>query len=161
MSDRIKGKIAAILSKTEVVINRGEDDGVTRGAIFYVYSLIGPILDPDTGEELGEIPRIWGEIEVSVVEDRFSVAKTRYKTVESPLNILAKSPSYLDLFSGLQMQVQEELPVDRDEIARFEPRIRVGSPVISAKRISPEHEDSQAQPGSARSGDSIENLDKD
>lgn len=43
----IRAKVAAVVTPTSVVINRGRNDGVTQGMKFGVYYTFGPITDPD------------------------------------------------------------------------------------------------------------------
>ena len=53
-SDRIQGKVAAILTLREPIINRGSADGVQIGMRFAVLNSQGvDVKDPDTGELLG------------------------------------------------------------------------------------------------------------
>lgn len=121
--DKIEGKIAAILDKTTVVINRGSDHGVEHGTEFYIYTKIGPFFDPDTGDNLGETTKVWGKVRASIVENRFSVAKTEYSVKFSidPQSILAK-------FFGT---IRIELPVDESDIEITVQKIKVGFPVLS------------------------------
>lgn len=79
MSDYIEGKIAALLDKTTVVINRGAYHNVGIGDTFYIYSQIGPFTDPETGDDLGTTTKVWGKVEVTIVEDGFCVARTQYR----------------------------------------------------------------------------------
>ena len=120
--ERIEGKIAAILDRTTVVINRGSRDGVSRSDEFYIYSEVGPFVDPDTGETLGTTRKIWGKVAVSTVEDRFSIAQTGYSSI-------------LD-FVGRGLLGRQPLPVDGEAISTDLTHITVVLPVISASRVS-------------------------
>lgn len=52
----IRAKVAKVLSNDELVINKGEVDGVEVGMIFEVSDeRLDEIIDPDTGESLGSI----------------------------------------------------------------------------------------------------------
>src|SRR3989442_1609630 len=44
---QLTGKVAAVLSKRQVVINRGRRNGVTPGMKFLIRMTVGPIRDPD------------------------------------------------------------------------------------------------------------------
>lgn len=124
--ERTEGKIAAILDRTSVVINRGSIDGVSKKDIFWIYSELGPFFDPDTKESLGTTKRIWGKVVVSSVEARFCIAKTEYQTRNlSPLVSLA------NLFGTSIEQIQ--LPVDESQISRDLTKIEIGFKAILEK----------------------------
>jgi hypothetical protein len=48
--NRIRAKVAAIITPTSLVINRGEQHGVRSGMKFAVMYQVGPITDPDNPE---------------------------------------------------------------------------------------------------------------
>ena len=73
----IEGKVAAILNSRELAINRGAEHGVLEGMRFEVLDTsVGKITDPETGEPLGLIEAVKVRVEVTDVNDRFSVAQT-------------------------------------------------------------------------------------
>ena len=76
MNDRIEGKVAAILDKHTIVINRGSTHGVKRGDTFYIYNVLGPFEDPDTGESLGTTNDTLSRVTVDTLEDKFCIAST-------------------------------------------------------------------------------------
>ncbi len=86
----IEGKVAKVLNKRELVINRGAEHGVENGMRFEVVDDFDPILDPDTGETLGTIKRVKIRVRVSYVQPRFSIART-YETyqVSEPSSMLS------------------------------------------------------------------------
>lgn len=56
-TDRISGKVAAVLNSRELALNVGSADGVTVGMRFAVLNSKGlGVTDPDTGEVLGDLP---------------------------------------------------------------------------------------------------------
>jgi len=119
---QIEGKVAAILDRTTIIINRGALDGVSKGLKFYIYTELGPFNDPDTGEDLGTIKKVWGRVHVSNVADRLCMARTEE-------HILPGIESFLGAFSGRKVQI--ELPIDESEIASWSDRVSVGTRVIS------------------------------
>jgi hypothetical protein len=124
--NKIEGKIAAILDKTTVVINRGYKDGVSKNDIFWIYSELGPFIDPDTKESLGTTKRIWGKVVVSNVEERFCIAKTEYQTrYLSPLVDLST------LFGTTRQQIQ--LPVDESQISKDLTKVEIGFKALLEK----------------------------
>ena len=76
--NRIRGKVAAILSKRELVLNIGAGDNVTVGKRFVILNRHGiNVRDPDTGEVLGtvEVPKTVVKV-VRVDGEHLSVART-------------------------------------------------------------------------------------
>lgn len=120
--ETLEGKIAAILDKNTVVINRGSLDGVQLRDEFYIYSLIGPITDPDTKENLGTTKKVWGKVVVTRLEERFCVAETDYE-----LNNLL-------IFRNM-LGSRVELPVDEYDISKGLTKIKVGFAVFSRKSL--------------------------
>jgi hypothetical protein len=76
-SDLIEGQVAEILNSRELVINRGENDGVTEGMVFEILSPQGQdIRDPTTDEVLGSVQRPKVVVKVVQVEPKLTVART-------------------------------------------------------------------------------------
>lgn len=123
MAVRIEGKIAAILDKNTIVINRGLQHGVIKGETFYIYTQLGPFFDPDTNENLGMTWRVWGRVEVTIVEKLFCVARTEF--FNPLLNLV-----HLHGVFGSRI----ELPVDDGDITPLVEKIKVGFNVASAER---------------------------
>jgi hypothetical protein len=126
MDDNIDGKIAAILDKTTVVINRGSDQGIKKGTEFYIFTKLGPFFDPDSAENLGETTKIWGRVQATIVEKRFCVAETKYYPNYNFIPMMA--------LEGL-FKTRVELPVDESDITRFVEKIKVGFPVMIVPRV--------------------------
>lgn len=80
----VEGKVAKILGGSEIVLNRGRNDGVRTGMVFEVFAPEGEeVWDPDTGETLGTVEDVKAQAEVTEVKDRLSVARIR-QTANSP-----------------------------------------------------------------------------
>lgn len=62
---------------TQVWINRGDDGGIKAGDVLHVYRPGRELIDPDTGENLGAAEQYMGEIEVSRVNPKFTIAEIR------------------------------------------------------------------------------------
>ena len=75
----IRGKVAAILNERDLVINKGGDDKVSEGMLFQVTQPDVPIVDPESGDNLGVLLRDKIKVKVFEVHPKFSVAKT-YET---------------------------------------------------------------------------------
>lgn len=74
----ITGRVAAILSPRDLVMNIGADAGVEVGMIFDVLDEAVVITDPDTSEQLGIIQQKKTIVEVTSVERKFAVARSCY-----------------------------------------------------------------------------------
>ena len=72
----LEGKVAKILGRGEIVINRGRQNGVRQGMLFEVFAPEGEeVWDPDTGETLGTVEDVKARAEVTEVKDRLAVAR--------------------------------------------------------------------------------------
>ena len=77
MTAPLRGKVARILNSRDMAINIGSRGGVAAGMRFDVIDASGQdIQDPDTGELLGSVERSKVRVEISRVQERFSVAST-------------------------------------------------------------------------------------
>ncbi len=131
-SPPIVGKVAAVLTKRELVINRGEADGVKVGMRFVVLNSQGiDIKDPDSGESLGsvEVPKTIVKI-VRIDGAHLSVGRT-FRTIAGTPGILGAMSN----FSGTPDRI-ETLDIDehtllKEELAPGESYVRVGDPVRS------------------------------
>ena len=81
MSDLIKGKVAAILNSRELVINKGDEDGVKDGMKFKILDRIAEIFDPDTKKILGRVQREKIRVKIVEVKEKLSIGRT-YETYE-------------------------------------------------------------------------------
>jgi hypothetical protein len=72
----VEGKVAKILGKGEIVVNRGRSHGVRQGMLFEIFAPEGEeVWDPDTGETLGTVEDVKAKAEVTEVKERLSVAR--------------------------------------------------------------------------------------
>jgi curli biogenesis system outer membrane secretion channel CsgG len=58
-----------------VYLNAGADGGVSPGQVLEVYDVQPPLIDPDTGRNLGAPDKLLGEIRIETVQAGFSTAK--------------------------------------------------------------------------------------
>jgi hypothetical protein len=80
----VEGKVAKILGKGEIVVNRGRSHGVRTGMLFEIFAPEGEeVWDPDTGETLGTVEDVKAKAEVTEVKDKLAVA--RIFDTDSPL----------------------------------------------------------------------------
>lgn len=72
----VEGKVAKILGNSEIVINRGRNEGVRAGMMFEVFAPEGEdVWDPDTGETLGTVEDVKAHAEVIEAKERLAVAR--------------------------------------------------------------------------------------
>lgn len=129
-SERIRGKVAAILSRRELILNIGSEDGVEIGMKFVILNSKGiDVTDPDTGEVLGtvEVPKTVVKV-VRVDSSHLSVART-FRTVRGTPGIFAAAsaisgtpsrPETLDIASGSSLRAElseEDSYIKRGDIA--------------------------------------------
>ncbi len=82
----VEGKVAKILGKGEIVLNRGRSHGVRQGMLFEIFAPEGEeVWDPDTGETLGTVEDIKAKAEVTEVKEKLAVA--RISEASSPFGI--------------------------------------------------------------------------
>ncbi|MEQ9105075.1 MAG: hypothetical protein RIE53_10280 [Rhodothermales bacterium] len=108
-------KIAKVISNYKLALNAGSTDGVKNGQRFLIYTLGDDIVDPDTGESLGQLERVKGTGRVTHLQDKIctitsdmkvSVGKTfRRYTEPSSLTTLGSLYKYFE-----PREVEEELP---------------------------------------------------
>lgn len=80
--DPIIGKIADIVDRHSVLVNKGDDAGVEVGMIFSVIGATGTaVRDPETGDDLGTLPIEKARIRVTEVYSKFCQAET-YRVTE-------------------------------------------------------------------------------
>ncbi|MNQ82203.1 hypothetical protein D3C85_972500 [compost metagenome] len=73
MKDLYNLKVASVESEFRVVLNAGEVDGMRTGMTFVIFELGDDIIDPDTGDSLGQLERVKGKIEITHVQEKMSV----------------------------------------------------------------------------------------
>ena len=72
----VEGKVAKILGKGEIVLNRGRSHGVRQGMVFEIFAPAGEeVWDPDTGETLGTVEDVKAKAEVTEVKEKLAIAR--------------------------------------------------------------------------------------
>ena len=127
----IEGRIVRILSETEFVINVGRVDRVQSGMEFVVFVETEPILDPETGQVLGNLETLKGRLKVYHVMEHMARARTlTYKVVlPSVADQIARMTSLNYQETGvrrksLQVKRDEVEPIAEDMVVRLGDRVR-------------------------------------
>ena len=80
----VEGKVAKILGKGEIALNRGRSHGVRQGMLFEIFAPEGEeVWDPDTGETLGTVEDVKAKAEVTEVKEKLAIA--RISDTDTPL----------------------------------------------------------------------------
>jgi len=120
----IQTAVARIMSPTQVVLAAGSMQGVREGMIFVIYELGEPILDPETGESLGQLEIIKGRVKTSHVQDKLSHARTLSRSVTETINPLERINPLLP--REVKKTVYDELRVEGAIAVEQDLTVRVG-----------------------------------
>jgi hypothetical protein len=139
--ERIKGKVAGVLTRRELVINRGAEDGVEVGMRFAVLNSRGiDVRDPDTGETLGSAEVVKTVVKIVRIEgDHLSVGRT-FRTVAGSPGILSTA----SLLGGTPARIETlELGTAplKEELSPEASYVKVGDPVVQTR--GDEYDDQQ------------------
>jgi hypothetical protein len=111
-SKKLEGKVALVLNERELVINIGLSNGVKQGMCFAVLAETSlPVIDPATGERLGNLDREKVRVQVIDVQDRLTVCKTYYFR-ETGFNVSSFNP--LATLVGPYRRVYETLDAAKE-----------------------------------------------
>jgi len=144
MSDKIRAKVARVLSSREIAITAGDKEGVAVGMFFEVMDPKGEdITDPDTGDILGSIERPKVRVQVTQVQDHISVASTYKKEKVNVGGIGSGSLSNLGAVSRALMPPKyvtkyETLKTDEktwEDLDEEESYVKTGDPVVQVIEI--------------------------
>lgn len=127
----IEGRVAAVLTRRELVLNVGSDQGVTKGMKFAVLNQNGlSIRDPDTGEELGSVPIEKVLVETVRIQPKLCVARTFRKFRKNvggslPSSVLFGPAKYVEEYESLLLEDKPSAEM-LDEADSY---VKVGDPV--------------------------------
>lgn len=135
-------KIAKIIDTKRVVINAGADRLVV-GDTLEIIDKFGtdPVIDPDTGEELGTLDVLKGKVIVTQVYPHMAIAESPKKKIQRPdlreLTNFGTREAMSRQFSSIMgtQTIQDDLNVNPDQISgglpkNNNPLINVGDIVI-------------------------------
>lgn len=92
-------KVAKVIDAYKLVINRGKDHGIREGQRVLIYEVNEEqIVDPDTGESLGNLELVRGIGKVFQVEDKYAIIESDKR--HQKLDIDRGAERLAQLFSG-------------------------------------------------------------
>ena len=70
----------------KIFINRGKDGGLKKGQKLNVFKPGVALIDPDTGENLGSAETMIGQIKVTRINPKFTIAEITKKGLDEPVD---------------------------------------------------------------------------
>lgn len=135
MAERIRGKVARVNSESELIINRGESDGVRNGMRFYIRGEPLTVKDPDTGEALGEVLPIKIVVKAEEVSERFCIART-FRSKRVKVRDAEPGNEYLSKALTWRQQLQPPRPAQYEmQVETFRMDSGKGSPVSANESV--------------------------
>ena len=83
--EMIEGQITKVPNPYTVVINRGDIHGVEEDMRFIIYRIGDDIIDPETGDSLGELEYVKAKVKITYVAEKYSIAETYKQELKSSL----------------------------------------------------------------------------
>jgi len=108
MAEIIRGCIVKILSDTQIIINKGEGDGVVDGMAFVIYDEGEEQTDPETGKSLDFIEIHKGKLKVKQTMPKMSLLETGEKLVEK-----RRKSAYVEAAESIARLSQSYTTVER------------------------------------------------
>lgn len=148
MPNVIYGKVARILNTRELAINVGGNSGVEEEMVFEVLSSKGgKIVDPESGEELGNIHLPKVRVKIVSVHDKWSLAST-YQTKRVNVggygHVFMRNDDLLKAFQPPKwvdkvetLKSTEERWEDLDDADSY---VKIGDTVVQVTRVREELE---------------------
>lgn len=112
----LTARVARLLDKEKLVVNKGSDHGVALQQRFVIFEKGDEITDPDTGESLGALELVKAHGEVIHVQERMAILK-----LELPKRERAKTLSeIMASLSGVDEESESVAEVKVGDYARLE-----------------------------------------
>lgn len=131
---RIRGKVAAILSRRELILNVGSADDVEIGQRFVILNKQGvDVVDPDTKEVLGtvEVPKTVVKV-VRVDGSHLSVGRT-FRTIAGSPGLLGAMPNFAGTPSKTETLAIEAGSSLRAELSEADSYVKIGDIALSTE----------------------------
>jgi hypothetical protein len=120
MGKKFPATVVKVIDEYTVVINRGADHGITKGDAFLIY-FIEPeeLIDPDTGDSLGQLEIIRGTASATHVQAKMATIKSNRFLMRG--KVVRKHTGAFAALSGLGNEVieapeKEDVPFDDVEL---------------------------------------------
>ncbi|MHA1410497.1 MAG: hypothetical protein ACTSQY_09385 [Candidatus Odinarchaeia archaeon] len=137
----IEGKVIRIISPSEVLVNVGEENGVTQGMEFTIYESGEEIFDPETEESLGCIE--YKKADVIVKNTQLKMSTLKAKNMTYPNLTYTGLDVLLTITRSMYSTTEGKLPVDEESINPIAPPteklVQIGD--LVRQRISKQGED--------------------
>lgn len=112
------GRVVHVFDYNEqVVINKGEVDGVKMGDMYLLYELGEEMLDPETLQSLGRLEIVKGKGKVIHVQEKISTIESIAKT--SPTKTITKRQKRNPIISAFDEGYVEEVVTGESETVPF------------------------------------------
>ena len=116
-------KVAKILNEFQLILNVGSRQGVAKGMAFVVYEEGEEIQDPETGQSLGKLEIVKGEVEVSHVQETLCLAQSKELPKQGAPTVLSA-------------KLAEVTPYSKSKLEKEREKLHVKSSDVSAARVS-------------------------
>jgi hypothetical protein len=100
-------------SPLEVVVNKGERDGLKPGQRFLVFGYGPEITDPDSGKNLGRVELVRGRGEVVHVQPHLATLRSIEKSREAGKKRIIRDTTGFGMLAGRGHVVEEDLEAER------------------------------------------------
>jgi hypothetical protein len=128
MVDQINGAVAKLITDDELVINRGSDQGVAKNMRFWILDpRTEDIVDPETGEHLGGVPRSKVIVEAVTVGPKVTLARRVPPPTFGATGLSGSIGSVLASIPAETTRKEEPIGI----IERWPEGVMVGDPVRS------------------------------
>ncbi|MCX2953576.1 hypothetical protein [Lentzea sp. NEAU-D7] len=113
---KIEAKIATVISRYEIALNKGSVHGVELGQKVHLWKVIS-VKDPESKENLGSVRVSKGVMEITDVQERFSLAATPEPDYFNPLMAAVSVKSIFSNTSAPRTQLRaSNIPDDNKKI---------------------------------------------
>ena len=114
----ITGKVAKILNEFQLVLSAGTKQGVKKGMVFVVYEVGEEIKDPESGESLGKLEIVKGEVEIYHVQDSICMAQSKALEKKGKSSVLSATLAEVTPYSKSKLeQEREKLFVKQSDVS--------------------------------------------
>lgn len=103
-------RVARQIDEYRCVLNRGAQDEIESGEQFLIFRVGDMVVDPVTGEELGNLEIVIGKVRVIHVQDRICTVESNEKLITRGDRRIIKRLGGLAAFAGATTEEVEDRP---------------------------------------------------